>query len=101
MYTQHQSTTLADNTPYTPIQCGLYDYFEIACMHGYHLVIELRDGRSVSGIAQTTKIEHGAEFLVLSESKADDNVRLDEIASLKVTTKNAKFSSVVFPDPEL
>ena len=50
---------------YRPINCGLYDYLEIACLYHYDLDIKLRDGTLLKGAAQTTLIKEGAEFLVV------------------------------------
>ncbi len=56
--------------PYTPIQCQLYDYIEIACLRHYTLLIKLLDGSEILGKAETTKIENKQEFLITSV-KAD------------------------------
>ncbi len=50
---------------YRPINCGLYDYLEIACLYHYDLDIKLRDGTLLKCAAQTTLIKEGAEFLVV------------------------------------
>ena len=40
---------------YQPMSCDLYDYLEIACMRGYRLDIELKDGARLVAKALTTR----------------------------------------------
>ena len=94
---------------YTPIQCQLYDYIEIACMRHYHLDIELTSGDIISGLALTTKIKNKQEYLVISLETTPDKIapevkdttqnkeqeiRLDLIKSLTALDENAEFKTV-------
>ena len=109
---------------YRPINCGLYDYLEIACLYHYDLDILLRDGSSFKGNAQTTQTKDGAEFLIvqLSETKVQSaaqtgahtelhtetpsqnpnhrEIRLDTLARLTVTTANPQFDTIDFESAE-
>jgi Rho-binding antiterminator len=80
---------------YQPIKCGLYDYFEIACLYHYTLEIMLLDGRKVLGIAQNMRIENKQEFLLIGIKDGSQEIRLDKIKSITALDKNAKFNSVV------
>lgn len=80
---------------YTPIDCDLHDYVEIACLHGYRLLIELTDGRSVKGRAVTTRATSGEEFLVLDESEAETEIRLDRLKAITPLGERAMFGRVV------
>lgn len=87
---------------YTPIQCQLYDFIEIACLRHYTLSVKLLDRSEILGRAETTKIENKQEFLVVStEDESDKNqkekkisVRLDKIKSITALDKNAEFKTV-------
>ena len=50
------------------IRCDLYDYFEIACMRQYQVVLELLNGNEIEGTATNLKTKQGREWLLL---KAD------------------------------
>ena len=107
---------------YTPIQCQLYDYVEIACMRHYRLDIELTTGEVITGKAMTTRIKDKQEFIVISfksaldvsskenegseknatqsslQNSIQDNeqtIRLDLIKSITALDKNAKFETVI------
>ncbi len=86
--------------PYTPIQCQLYDYIEIACLRHYTLSIKLLDGEEVKGRAETTNIEDKQEFLVVSvengqdQKEANISIRLDKIKSITALDENAEFKTV-------
>ena len=76
---------------YKPIQCGNYDYIEIACMRHYTLAIELLDGEKLVGKAQTTLIKDKQEFLVISGNQA---IRLDKIKAMTVVDEGAEFGYI-------
>ncbi len=100
-----------DSSTYTPIQCQIYDYIEIACLHHYQLTIELNNGELIKGKAKTTQILEKQEFLVIGSdqgldtskitepeknSTQDDTqmIRLDLIKSITVLDKNPQFETV-------
>jgi len=85
---------------YTPIQCQLYDYVEIACMRHYRLDIELTTGEVITGKAMTTRIKDKQEFIVIDanmnneESNKEQEIRLDLVKSLTTLDDNAEFTTV-------
>ena len=48
------------------IRCDLYDYFEIACMRQYQVVLELLNGNKIEGTATNLKTKQGREWLLLN-----------------------------------
>ena len=116
------ASDIQNSSSYTPIQCQIYDYIEIACMHHYQLDIELNIGEVVRGKAKTTQIINKQEFIVISlkseldvsskenedseknaiqsslQNSIQDNeqtIRLDLIKSITALDKNAKFGTVI------
>ncbi len=87
---------MAENdSDYSPIQCQIYDYIEIACMRHYLLDIELTSGEKISGKAMTTKIENKQEFMVIeTENSEKQEIRLDLVNSIKPLDDNAEFVRV-------
>lgn len=82
--------------PYQPLHCDLHDYLEIACMHGYELLIELRDGCSCTARALTTRTAPSKEeFLVLHNADGSFEVRLDRLLAITPLTANARFGRVL------
>lgn len=61
------------------IQCGLYDYFEIACMKRAEVSLELFDGSSVTGVAIDLEARNGKEFLLLQTNTGKCFVNLTDI----------------------
>lgn len=84
-----------DGKHYEPIECELHDYVEIACLYGYRLLIELVDGGSFQARAVTTRNTKDEEFLVLAESEAQDEVRLDRLLAITALDEGAKFQRVL------
>jgi Rho-binding antiterminator len=80
---------------YTPIACELHDYIEIACMHRYRLLVELTDGNRFRARAITTHNTKDEEFLVLADSEAENEVRLDRLAAITPLDDDARFERVV------
>lgn len=81
---------------YQPIDCNLYDYLEIACLHGYTVLLELRDGESVQGVATTTKTQADGEFILLDSQSEVRKIRLDRLLRLQVLSKPRSFEEVSF-----
>ncbi len=94
---------------YTPIQCQLYDYVEIACMRHYRLNIELITGGIITGMALTTLIKNKQEFIVINlETDSEENhseientnqdekqeIRLDLVKSITALDNNAEFATI-------
>lgn len=84
-------------TEYRPIDCGLHDHIEIACLRRYRLRIRTRDGRIVTGIAtDTVTTADKAEYLVLDTDAGRDRLRLDRIVQIEPLAANATFGPVRF-----
>ncbi len=81
-------------TSYTPIQCDLYDYIEIACLRHYMLDIKLLDDENIRGKALTTQITNKQEFLVIEIGNEQQQIRLDKIKSITVLDKGAEYRTV-------
>lgn len=84
---------------YTPIDCDLHDYIEIACLHRYEVRIRLRDGAEFVGTAKTTQAKNGVEKLVLFSAGSSHAIRLDHLAHLLVLSPNSTFRDVSFVGP--
>jgi Rho-binding antiterminator len=84
-------------TNYDPIDCGLHDQLEVCCLYHYRLRIATRDGRIVSGTAQTTATDAGkCEWLVVRGALRDERVAMDSILQLDVLTPGAKVGRLSF-----
>ena len=76
------------------ISCSIHDYFESACVYKYELSIELKNGEYYSGNAQTITTTDGNEFLHLLLKGKTFRLNLEDIKSVKVLTKGAKFDTI-------
>jgi Rho-binding antiterminator len=84
---------------YQPMSCDLYDYLEIACMHGYRLDIELKDGARLVARALTTRTSSEKEEFILLETEAgQQEIRLDQLLAITPLDANAQFGRVLFSD---
>mgnify|MGYP001038197422 CR=1 FL=1 len=80
---------------YQPLNCDLYDYLEIACMHAYPLRVELVDGREFQAQAITTRTAPSKEeFLTLRSAEGDQEVRLDQLLAITPLSERALFGRV-------
>ena len=84
-----------DSSAYTPIQCQIYDYIEIACMPHYRLNIELNSGGIITGQAITTRVKNKQEFIVIkNKDTGEQEIRLDLVKSIQALDDNAEFGKV-------
>lgn len=84
---------------YQPLNCDLYDYLEIACMRGYELDIEMKDGTRLVAKALTTRTSSDKEeFLCLETADGEQEIRLDHLLAITPTEANAQFGRVVLSD---
>jgi Rho-binding antiterminator len=84
---------------YQPMNCDLYDYLEIACMRGYQLDIELKDGARLLAKALTTRTSSDKEeFLCLETADGEQEIRLDQLLAITPLDANAQFGRVMFSD---
>lgn len=80
---------------YQPLNCDLYDYLEIACMHGYRLQVELVDGPGcVARALDTRTAASKEEFLVLQTDEGRQEVRLDRLLAITPLDPGASFGRV-------
>ena len=80
---------------YQPLNCDLYDYLEIACMHGYRLQVELVDGPGfVARALDTRTAPSKEEFLVLQTDEGKQEVRLDRLLAITPLDPGASFGRV-------
>ncbi len=61
------------------IKCALYDHFEMACIRRCEVLLELKDGETISGIARDLKSKNSAEFLLLVTDDGEHRVNLMHI----------------------
>jgi Rho-binding antiterminator len=81
--------------PYRPLNCDLYDYLEIACLHGYRLQVELVEGPSLVARALDTRTAPSKEeFLVLQTEEGKQEVRLDQLLAITPLDPGASFGRV-------
>lgn len=80
---------------YQPLACNLYDYLEVACMHGYQLDVELVDGTRLQGRALTTETSASKEeFLLLRTADGEQRLRMDRLLAITPLDAGASFGRV-------
>lgn len=80
---------------YRPLDCDLHDYLEIACMHGYRLLIERLDGPGFEARALTTRTAASKEeFLVVQGEAGRQELRLDQLLAITPLDAGASFGRV-------
>ncbi|MBC9251752.1 transcriptional antiterminator [Pseudomonas alcaligenes] len=84
------------NDTYQPLACDLYDYLEIACMHGYRLRIELDDGSELEATAVTTQTRASKEeFFIVRNASGEQQLRLDRLLAITPLDAGASFARVL------
>lgn len=69
---------------YAPIACGLYDQYELACIHHQRVRLILNDNTKISGYAITLETRADKiEYLILKVNEKKLSIRLDTIASIE------------------
>ena len=81
---------------YQPVDCGLYDHLEVACLHGYEVSLALRNDETDQGVAITVGARREGEFLTLATDKNKKEYRLDELSSLRVLSYPRSFDEISF-----
>lgn len=66
---------------YKPIDCGLYDRYELAAMHGSLLKLELDNGNTLEAVIVDLQNVEGVEFMRLNTG---ERVRLDAIKDFSI-----------------
>ena len=81
---------------YQPLSCDLHDYLEIACLHHYHLRIELTDGSELQAEAVTTEINASKEeFFVVHCAAGEQRLRMDRLLAITPLDSGASFGRVL------
>jgi Rho-binding antiterminator len=79
------------------ISCHLHDYIEIACLYGFEVRLNLRDGRSCEGQATTTETSPDKiEWLILRQQNGDLRIQYEHIKTMQALTRNPHFDRVDF-----
>jgi Rho-binding antiterminator len=85
---------------YQPMSCDLYDYLEIACMRGYRLDIELKDGARLVAKALTTRTSsEKEEFILLETDDGQQEIRLDQLLAVTPSMPMRSSDEWCFPKP--
>ncbi|MGE7957927.1 Rho-binding antiterminator [Pseudomonas sp. NPDC089530] len=81
---------------YRPLDCDLHDYLEIACMHGYRLLVERVDGSRFEAYGTTTRTHAGGEeFFCLEGAEGPLEVRLDQLLAITPLDANRSFGRIL------
>ncbi|SDZ65471.1 Rho-binding antiterminator [Pseudomonas sp. NFIX28] len=81
---------------YKPLDCDLHDYLEIACMHGYRLLVEQVDGCSFEAFGKTTRTSAGGEeFFCLEGAAGPLEIRLDQLLAITPLDANRSFGRIL------
>jgi len=79
------------------LSCALHDYVEIACLYQFEIKLELRNNKSVQGIAETTETTgNKREWLIIVVNNQTQKYDLTEIISMEAITVNKHFDKIVF-----
>ncbi len=80
------------------IACAQYDYFEIACMHHYEVKLTLKNGETITGIAQNVHIvkSEGArkEIFTLAVKGETLDIELISIHKMQALRSNPHFETI-------
>ena len=84
------------NSKYSPIDCGDYDYLEIACMDRYDVEV-LANGERICSTAVNLEVIDGEEFLLLDNADAPiEKIRVDHIERMTVQSRPCRFELHIF-----
>lgn len=65
---------------YEPINCSLYDHFEIHAMRKDLVVVELTDNRQLELVIKTLEARETGEYLI---PVSEEPIRLDQVRSIE------------------
>ncbi len=81
------------------ISCDRHDYIEIACMYHFLVELTLKDGKCVTGVAQTVALdEKRKECIKLTDKGESAMIVLTELASMRALKTNPHFDVVTFDE---
>lgn len=79
------------------ISCELHDYIEIACTFRYPIILTLKSGSVIQGVAHETAFNTGRDECIKVELKgAETLVVLDDLSSMEACVDNPHFRTVTF-----
>jgi Rho-binding antiterminator len=79
------------------ISCANHDYVEIACLYRFEILLVLKDGQVLRGKAlQTAYNANREECLVMETGAGNEEIVLDQVASMKAITNNPHFEKLDF-----
>jgi len=80
------------------IACDQHDFIEIACMYHLKVVLKLKTGNEVIGIAQDTILndERDECVKVLKDNQTYEAIMLSHISTMRAVTSNPHFDYVNF-----
>ena len=80
------------------IACDQHDFIEIACLYHLEVVLQLKTGGKITGIAQDTVLNDEREecIALLINNKTVYSVMLSSISTMRAMTKNPHFQCVIF-----
>ncbi|WP_160061268.1 Rho-binding antiterminator [Psychromonas sp. L1A2] len=79
------------------ISCHQYDYIEIVCLYHYPVILTLKSGQIVKGIAlDTARNDSRQECIKLDVKGINVDIVLIEIALLSVDVENPHITQVSF-----
>lgn len=81
------------------ISCSEYDYIEIICMHHYPIILTLKSGEAVEGIALDTQYNAQREECIKVNCDGNEKlVVLESISLLDVTVANPHLKHLAFSE---
>ena len=79
------------------IACDQHDFIEIACLYHFEVVLQLKTGDEITGIAQDTTLNSEREECIsLLKNKMIELVALSSIATMRAVAQNRHFDCVIF-----
>jgi len=80
------------------ISCSDYDYIEVACMYRYEIILVMKNGSLVEGVAvDTVRDELRKECIkVMTIDEEAKLVVLDDVLKMRAQTSNPHFNEVGF-----
>ena len=79
------------------ISCNQYDYIEIACTYNFLVLLTMKSGTIIEGIALDTGLNEKREESIKVEEKGKDTwVVLAEVSRMDVLVENPHFKTVKF-----
>ncbi len=79
------------------VSCAEHDYVEVACLYKLPVILTLRSGEELEGVAMDTqRNQDRAECLKIKTGNDEQLVVLDQILHMEAIELNPHFRKVVF-----